>query len=62
MSEGKSLLGSKTFWINILGTLGCVFGSGIIPPKYSVPALGVINIANRVFTDQSITSLLPSGK
>lgn len=56
----KSLLGSKTFWLNILGVAATVLGSGLVPMKYSVPALGVLNIVNRVVgTNSAVTSVLP---
>lgn len=57
---GKSLLGSKTFWLNILGAAGLIASSGVIPIKYSAPILGVVGIANRVlFTDSPIETVLP---
>jgi hypothetical protein len=44
----KSVFKSWTFWINLLGSVGSVAGSGVVPPKYSIPILGAINIINRV--------------
>lgn len=62
MNPGKSLLGSKTFWVNLLGTATAVLSSGVVPMKYSVPALGVLNIAVRLATDAPISSLFPQGE
>ncbi len=56
---GKSLVGSKTFWINLLGSAISVLGSGVVPPKYSIPIMGAINIINRLLTGVPITSVLP---
>lgn len=57
---GKSLIGSRTFWLNVLGLVTAVAGSGIIPPQYSMPALAILNIINRVyFTNEPVTSILP---
>jgi hypothetical protein len=52
---GKSLLTSKTFWLNVIGLAANV--AGFVPPKYGVPALAILNVLNRLVTDQPITSL-----
>lgn len=49
----KSLLLSKTFWVNAL-TVGASFATSL-PPKYAVPALGVANIGLRILTTGPVT-------
>jgi hypothetical protein len=51
---GKSLFTSKTFWLNLIGIATSV--AGFVPPEYGVPALAILNVINRLFTDQPITS------
>jgi hypothetical protein len=55
VTMGKSLLTSKTFWLNVIGLAVSV--AEVVPPKYGVPALAVLNILMRVVTEQPITSV-----
>lgn len=62
--NGKSLLSSKTFWVNLLGGLagGASWATGVLPPQYLpyvLAAGAVANILLRVISDQPITSVLP---
>lgn len=52
---GKSLLTSKTFWLNLVAALIGI--AGVMPAKYSVPVLAVLNIGNRLLTNQPIVAL-----
>lgn len=54
-SMGKSLLTSKTFWLNVVGA--ATVAAGFVPPQYGVPALAILNIVNRLLTNQPITSV-----
>lgn len=56
VKTGKSLLTSKMFWANVLGT--AVQVGGIVPPKYGVPLMGFANIALRYLTNQPITGII----
>lgn len=49
----KSIFTSKTFWLNLLGLAAHV--GGIVPPKYSVPIMAVVNIANRFVTSTPVS-------
>ncbi len=53
--DAKSILTSKTFWLNILG-LAVTIG-GILPQKWGVPILAIANIAVRFLTDQPVSLL-----
>lgn len=56
---GKSLIGSKTFWFNML-TAALAF-TDTLPPKYAAIAASVGNVVLRVFfTDKPITSWVPT--
>ena len=61
-TPGKSLLTSKTFYINLIGSLLQVL-PGIaphIPQPYGVIALAALNVLNRFFTSQPITGITVS--
>ena len=49
----KSILASKTFWLNVAGVL--VTFSGMLPPEYGALATALANIINRFFTTQPVT-------
>jgi len=49
----KSILKSKTFWLNLLG-LAVTVGN-VLPPKYSGPVLAVANIGMRFATTGSVS-------
>jgi len=44
----KSILKSKTFWVNVVGGAAQIAGvlSGILPPKYAAIAVAVQGTAN----------------
>jgi hypothetical protein len=50
----KSLLTSKTFWINVLTASADLFQVLPLPPGWSVPTLAVINIVLRTITTQPV--------
>jgi hypothetical protein len=50
--DPKSLLASKTFWMNLLG-LGITL-SGILPQKWGMPLLAVANIGMRLISNQPV--------
>ena len=54
--DGKPLLKSKTFWVNLL-TLGAAH-VGALPAKYVPLVSAVVNIALRFLTKEPITSVL----
>lgn len=54
MRMGKSLFTSKTFWLNLIGAATSI--AGFVPPEYGVPALALLNVLNRLLTNQPITS------
>jgi hypothetical protein len=56
----KSIFASRTFWLNILGTATAIATSGIIPPKYSMPAMAVANIGIRLITNQPASIVPPA--
>ena len=50
--DSKGFWKSKTFWLNLLslaGTLG-----GVLPEKYALPTLAVVNIALRFVSNQPL--------
>lgn len=51
--DAKSIFASKTFWLNVIGAVTVVVTA--LPEKYSVPAMALLNIVNRLFTDQPVT-------
>ena len=51
----KSLFLTKTFWLHVLGTVGLIASSGVVPIKYSAPVLGVLGIANRLLTTDPVS-------
>lgn len=57
MFDPKSIFASKTFWLNVLGTAATLAAAAanVLPPQYSVIALGVANILNRFLTKQPVT-------
>jgi hypothetical protein len=55
MNAAKSIFSSKTFWINALA-LAVTIG-GFLPPAYGLPALAILNIANRFLTTSPATLL-----
>lgn len=63
MDEGKSLVASKTFWVNVL-TLAISAGgylSGMVPPHWQPWLAGGLAIANvllRLITEQPITKVV----
>ena len=58
-SPGKWIVGSKTFWLNLLGT--AVLLQPMIPvnAKWGPTVLAVLNIANRFVTTTPVTLLPP---
>ena len=50
MIRTKSIFSSKTFWANILMSVGAVAATNVIPPKYAVPVAGIVNIGLRFLT------------
>lgn len=57
--ETKSLIGSKTFWVNALTLIISVGGTiaGVIPPDfqpYIVGGLAIANVVLRIITGQPI--------
>lgn len=57
----KTLLTSKTFWLNVLGTavqVAPVLGP-MIPQPYGILVLGLLNVLNRYFlTSEPINTVL----
>ena len=53
----KSLFASKVFWTNIC-MLGLTVGQ-ILPPKFGVPAVTIINILLRMVTDTGVSVIGP---
>ncbi len=56
---GKSILASKTFWLNTLGGIaaGAATYGGYVPPKYAPAVIAVGSISNillRLITKQPI--------
>ena len=50
----KSIFLSKTLWLNVVGLLGTIASSGIIPSEYAAILLAALNIINRWFTSQPV--------
>lgn len=50
--DTKSMLKSKTFWMNVLG-LAITIG-GLLPQKWAVPVLAIANIGMRMVTNQPV--------
>ena len=53
---GKSLLTSKTFWLNVL--LGSAAYAQYLPPEYAAVIVAVSNLALRLMTKEPITSVV----
>jgi len=53
---GKSLLTSKTFWLNVVGLATQL--AGVVPPQYGVPALAILNVVVRLLTKEPITGIV----
>lgn len=63
MDKGKSLVTSKTFWVNAVTGVAEVMGlwKGVIPAEYApylIAAQATLNIILRLVTNQPITSAL----
>ena len=56
----KSIFLSKVFWANILGVAAMV--GNVLPPKYGVPAMGIVNVLLRLVTDQATHIIPPVGQ
>ena len=50
----KSLFTSKLFWFNVLTAAAALLDVIPLPPEYTAVAVGVINVALRVVTDQPV--------
>ncbi len=46
--EPKSILKSKTFWLNVAGFAAAY--ANVLPPEYAALVIAVANIANRFLT------------
>lgn len=62
---GKTLITSKTFWVNLVAfTLIVLQGTGTLPgvdyASIEVGALGIINILLRLITKEPITAVVVS--
>jgi hypothetical protein len=62
-TSGKSLLASKTFWVNVLAVVGMVVTStGWLVEadwvQYEAVALGALNVALRLYTGEPITGIV----
>lgn len=60
---GKSLLTSKTFWINVVAIIGMIVTSQgwVVEPdwlQYEAAALAVLNIVLRLITGEPITGVV----
>jgi hypothetical protein len=55
--DSKSIFKSKTFWFNVLGTAATVLvnAANVLPPQYSVIALGIGNLILRFVTKTPVT-------
>lgn len=55
--DSKSIFKSKTFWLNLLGTVALLanHAAPILPPQYAPIVLGVANIINRFLTKTPVT-------
>ena len=56
--QAKSLLESKTFWLNVFG-LATTF-SGFLPANIALPSLAILNILNRLVTNKPVYIFPPS--
>lgn len=67
MDDAKSILASKTFWINLItiaiAIITSVTGADVLPAEYVAYAtsivLPVLNIVLRAFTDKPVEMRLP---
>ena len=54
---------SKTFWLNVIAIsiliADYLFTNQIIPAEWGVLILGILNIINRFFTSQPVTTSKP---
>lgn len=57
--SSKQLITSKTFWLNVVGFAATI--SGLLPQKWAIPVMTVVNIGNRLLTDQPV-HLFPPGE
>lgn len=62
--NGKALLQSKTFWVNILALVGMILqASGAIGGSdwlaYEAAGLGIMNIILRLVTGEPIEKVMP---
>jgi hypothetical protein len=67
MKTSKSILNSKTFWINLLMALAVIIPELIdlgfnIPAKWSGLAIVVVNLILRLLTTQPITPIKRKSK
>ena len=70
MFNTKSILASKTFWLNLIGTAilvletnGAIMPAAWIP--YSILVLGILNILNRFLTNTGVavgSATIPGNK
>ncbi len=61
--NGKTLLMSKTFWVNLIAVVGMVLQACDILPgalwtQYEAVALGAVNVGLRLVTGQPITGIV----
>jgi len=64
--DGKALLTSKTFWVNVVALAGMVLqATGLVSGSdwlgYEAAALGVVNIILRLITGEPITGVVSKG-
>jgi len=64
--DGKALLTSKTFWVNVVALAGMVLqASGLISGSdwlaYEAAALGIANIILRLVTGEPIVGVVSKG-
>lgn len=55
----KSILSSKTLWLNVIGIASMVIPGLPIDPEIGAVVLAVLNIINRKFTTQPIHVTTP---
>lgn len=58
--DAKSILMSKTVWVNVLALAGTV--CGILPAQYAAPSLAVVNTGLRLISGQRVSFKLPTRK